>query len=110
MTKHEELKKQLYRLVTATKEVDEEFDYKVRLHRDQFRGLMNKKIDFRNKYEEEIEKTVDLDNKVIELERFVRYMRKMMRHKQETIDNDNKKIQDMLLSFEEVKKIERKLS
>ena len=100
MAKHEELKKQLSRLVIAAKDADEEFDYKVMLHRD--RDLMKKKLDFRNKYEEEIKKTADLDNKMLELERSVREMRRMMRHNQETIDNGNNKYQDMVLRFEEV--------
>ena len=91
MAKHEELKKQLTRLVTTAKEADEEFDHKVRFHRDQIRDLMKKKCDFRNKYEEEIKKTADFDNNIIELERSLREMRRNMRHNQETIDNGNNK-------------------
>ncbi len=63
MAKHEELKKLLYRVQNIAKEADEEFEMKGKVYRDQIRDLLKEKVDFRNKYEEEIKKTNELMNR-----------------------------------------------
>jgi len=106
MSKHDELKKQMERLITAVKGADEEFDSKVKLQRDQIRDLMKEKIDFRNKYEAEIKKTVELDNKIIEAEKTIREGRRFMRDHQDMAS----RYQELVSKYDEAKQNEKKLS